>query len=475
MRYFAFSISFLLLSTIGLSQQKTVVAGKIDNPVHFLTNVILEDASLQQQKPFFGGFFDENNVFKVEFDLEKPTLATIKHGDFQFSIYLEPGDSLYFSTNTNEYVAKLKFAGTETAALHNTFMFDYLIQFGEESGSTPIPKIQLLSPEAYKEYATELKDRKLKFLKKHKSKKKFSKEFRTYFIIETTYTYAEDMMEYPRLNAILNGSKEPAVLPKKYFKFFKKIKPNKDQYLTAPAFRSYLDRYLNFKVREKLPKNMLNDPQTRYKELALLANEYYEGDALYYQLASIFMDAAQRGRMNVLAAEIEAYFDMDTPNDYRLLIADTYQIAKGLKAGSTAPTFTLEDIEGNQVSLADLKGKVVYLDFWATWCGPCLKEIEPAKSLKHIFRNEEVVFLYITLDTNKDKWKSFVAEKNMTGLHLFANGAFNTKVAKAYNVTGVPSYFLIDKNGVIISSSPKRPSQPGVEEEISAALMKDFE
>lgn len=124
------------------------------------------------------------------------------------------------------------------------------------------------------------------------------------------------------------------------------------------------------------------------------------------------------------------------------------QIAKD-KLNETAPLFTLKNMKGEDVSLADLKGKIVLLDFWATWCGPC-KQSFPAmqKVVNKYKKDKEVVFLFIdTWDKNQKSAADFLKSNNYDFELLFDTD--KSDVAKQYKLTGIPAKILIDKEGII--------------------------
>ena len=139
-----------------------------------------------------------------------------------------------------------------------------------------------------------------------------------------------------------------------------------------------------------------------------------------------------------------------------------------------APDFTLENNEGKKVSLSDFKGKVVYIDFWATWCGPCVAEIPHSKKLKEKFvDNENVVFMYVSVDNEDsiDDWKAFVKKKGMTGVQLIArDGGKEEKVGERYAIQYIPRFVLVDKNGKIAYGEAPLPSDQSAEQLIKQLL-----
>ena len=139
-----------------------------------------------------------------------------------------------------------------------------------------------------------------------------------------------------------------------------------------------------------------------------------------------------------------------------------------------APNFTLDDVTGKKVSLSDFKGKVVYIDFWATWCGPCLAEIPHSKKLKEKFAgNDSIVFMYVSVDNEDyiDEWKAFVKKKGMSGVQLIArDGGKEEKVGERYGIQFIPRFVLIDKLGRVAYSEAPAPSSSESEKLIKQLL-----
>ncbi len=134
--------------------------------------------------------------------------------------------------------------------------------------------------------------------------------------------------------------------------------------------------------------------------------------------------------------------------------------------GGTAPGFTLKDINGRTVSLNDLKGKVVLLEFWATWCPPCRKSIPEIEALNRKFFNKDVVLLGINVEGDEalDNVKNFVNQYNMSYTVLVDNG----EASKKYQVSSIPALYLIDKNQRIVKRYIG--FSPGLGEELSRQI-----
>ena len=142
-----------------------------------------------------------------------------------------------------------------------------------------------------------------------------------------------------------------------------------------------------------------------------------------------------------------------------LLVAD-YKAKYGKwevsRPGRPSPDFKASDIDGKEWTLEDFKGKYVYIDMWATWCGPCRREMPYLKALAEKFEGAEIIFLGLSIDRDKAKWEEMVKGGTLTGVQLYlgAQSAFQ----KAYNVDGIPRFILLDKNGVIVNDNMSNPS-----------------
>ncbi|NMB37587.1 MAG: TlpA family protein disulfide reductase [Bacteroidales bacterium] len=125
--------------------------------------------------------------------------------------------------------------------------------------------------------------------------------------------------------------------------------------------------------------------------------------------------------------------------------------------GNISPDFSCVDIEGNKFTLDDFRGKYLYIDVWATWCGPCRMEIPHMIELEKKYHDKEITFVSISCDSDLEEWQKSV-NAGMTGVQLhFDEG---DTFMQDYMIIAIPHFILLDKEGKIISSNMSRPSDP---------------
>jgi len=144
------------------------------------------------------------------------------------------------------------------------------------------------------------------------------------------------------------------------------------------------------------------------------------------------------------------------------------------EADSPAPDFRFESIDGKQVRLSSLLGKVVYIDVWATWCNPCIKEIPYLKKLEEEYSSKGIVFVSISIDAEKDraKWKKFVADQQLKGVQLFAGDKGHKDLTTAYKISGIPRFIVIGKDGKVVNPDAPRPSSSDIRKVFDGLLKK---
>jgi thiol-disulfide isomerase/thioredoxin len=158
-------------------------------------------------------------------------------------------------------------------------------------------------------------------------------------------------------------------------------------------------------------------------------------------LARLHQDDAAR-------AQFSAFLDKDLKNPSLHERAERFLDRIDLARATMAPPFMATTLDGQHISMDSLAGKVVLIDFWATWCGPCVNALPHMQSIAKRFNGQPLVMLSISLNSDEAKWKSFVDKNKMTWLQV-RDGGFNGAVSKKFGVTAIPATFSIDADGVL--------------------------
>ena len=208
------------------------------------------------------------------------------------------------------------------------------------------------------------------------------------------------------------------------------------------------------------------------------ANKLSEKDSIAYDMAflktasaienetiknSLLFDYANYNMS--YSKDIDSFYNIFTKSSTNkknnAIITEKYNNLMGLTKGRPSPKFVgYENYAGGKTSLDDLKGKYVYVDVWATWCGPCKREIPFLKEVEEKYHGKNIEFVSISIDKASDhkKWKTMVNEKELGGIQLFADNDWNSAFVKDYQIQGIPRFLLIDTEGNIVDSNAPRPS-----------------
>lgn len=260
---------------------------------------------------------------------------------------------------------------------------------------------------------------------------------------------------------------------------------------THPQNEDFIDFYQNINIEKltkdaslmeypygsKLLSNLFyikarvlgNDKPYNFNEaFAMIKNDTLKGEYLLQQAEQLKTYTTYLEKI----APLEQYIiTPDQKNRSTNIIA---KLAKeSSEQGQIAINFTHKDVNGKNVSLSDFKGKVVLVDVWATWCGPCIAQIPHLKNLEKQYEGKDIVFMGVSLDEKKDyeKWEEFIEKEELKGIQLFAGG-FNSDIAKFYDIKGIPRFMLFDKKGNIVSKDAPRPASEELKALIEAELKK---
>ena len=404
-----------------------------------------------------------SKTFTININLSEPTYGQLTYGDKSTEIYLEPGDLMQVTFKGNDFLKTLHFSGK--GSKHNNYLKAKAIRFSELDKA--IKKSgEALKWQSFKTEIEKAKEKKFEFFNSKNEVDKFSTAFRKFAKADIIYWYGFNLMNYRWEYPFANNMDSPMKMPAEFYDFLSEIPISMEGALPNHFYTYFLDQFFDYQSEH--PDNLgLNDLE--------LSNKYLVGEPLAYHKSKKLAIACKRGKAKKRGAEILRFIENNPYETYNDVLRLVYNEAKGLNIGMKAPDFELADINGNKVTLSDLAGKVIYMDFWATWCSPCVQQMKNSKSWKAKFKDQEVAFVYISLDKNKEAWERFVKSNDIEGYHLAAAGkdVYRSQIAKLYKVKKLPYYLLIDKNGKIAYKPTKGKSSGRAQDRINELLFNN--
>ena len=161
-------------------------------------------------------------------------------------------------------------------------------------------------------------------------------------------------------------------------------------------------------------------------------------------------------------------------NDLLNTLSKHIDLVNKLKAGQPFPALpALTDLNDKEVKYEQLplKGKLLFIDIWATYCPDCRKELPALETLQEDYKTEPITFVSISVDRDKEAWKTMVKEKKLGGIHLYASPETKELFKELYDLRSIPRYMLIDEKGNIINANLPMPSDKNLKELITATLI----
>ncbi|EMR01920.1 TlpA family protein disulfide reductase [Cesiribacter andamanensis] len=461
-------VFLLLFSTTSLLAAPISISGHIRNPRTQVIQLKLITQYLAYDPILLKDTLDAAGRFSFMFEADQPMEALISYYKGWDRLYLSPGDTLKLEYDTETGFTCPLYSGS--GAAENAFLYAFDDGYDTYGTFKIEEKMQELEADSFLQYVEEKRARQLAFLEEFHQKTPLSEAFRQFFQNDLLYTDAEYLLQYITNRTEATG--QPYSPPPAYTAFLHSLSIQNEEALAIGfGYYIFITTYGKWKatteagIQEETP-GAASYPKQNFQYLKKL----YTGKTLEMALADLLVEALRKSDAEALQLEIDEFRTMSTTPAYSAAVEKELNKALLLSPGKLAPDFTLTSLEGKPVSLSHFRGKVVYIDFWASWCGPCLKEAPYAKKLMEQFADKDVVFLNISLDANENAWRSMIHKKEMKGVHVLAGG-LRTEVPDLYNVMALPDYWLIGRDGTIISKNPNRPSsEQKLVEELEAAL-----
>lgn len=186
--------------------------------------------------------------------------------------------------------------------------------------------------------------------------------------------------------------------------------------------------------------------------------------------SEVFQDTAKaEALMKQLKTEFKGTHLVEAIEQQDAMEASAKKLQASLVAGARFPDFSVQDSDGKPLSLADHRGKVVLIDFWATWCPPCRAEVPNVVAAYKKYHGQGFDIIGVSLDQDREKLLSFTKDNGMTWPQYFDGQGWENKLAVKYGVQAIPATYLLDTNGVIIATDLRGDA---LEQAVAKALPK---
>ena len=438
---------FLLLSSTSFAQGIFKLTGEIQNPTERKVLITLYRDWVGDEEEYEVKLNDKNQ-FSFSTNINHIAYIDFYYADQGFHYWIiEPNDEISIKFTPKNFWQSLVFTGKSSEkwqyyAQHQE-KFDVKRDFEKEA--------DLLSKapqEQYFDFLDNDQATQIDFLEKAPNLSEVFKQSRKADIIGSLQNYKVNFLSGDKF---ANWTEEKVINSLKIAELPDSVQANSLEY--GNMYLNLMDLFVaKSSVRKR--KNL-----TETEELNLIKSSYNR--ALFsFQLIERITAFKLK---NMIEAEnitpkiqsfVDNFLETSSNRDYKNYLTTKVSFSKTIAQGSPAKPFKLKDIDGKEVALKDFLGKIVYIDFWASWCGPCIYDMKFMEIVKEKFK-DEVVFIQISLD-NDIEWREAVTANDVKGINLRIDD--NNTVSKSYGVTGIPAYYLIDKKGNFAVSHVSDPS-----------------
>lgn len=243
-------------------------------------------------------------------------------------------------------------------------------------------------------------------------------------------------------------------------------------FVYSPAYKEYLYSWIERKGRfERRRSRAVGEQQ--FSKLTVAQKYITNRDIREFFTYTYATEIIKKSKDSVLNDSIyHACMAVVTTPRYRQKIEQVWNNYITYGNNKPAPDFSFADVKGKQVTLKSLRGKYVYIDVWATWCGPCKKEIPHLTRIEEEYEKRNIHFVSLSVDkpVDKNKWVQYVRQNKLKGIQLITENAFDAEFIRKFNINSIPRFILIDPDGKIISADAKRPSDPALKAQLDGLL-----
>jgi thiol-disulfide isomerase/thioredoxin len=438
----------------------TVVTGTFDDGTEAeMVIITLRDYVSSESDTLAQGTV-ENGSFEINLDCTEPMYCVLRGGGTSSIIFVIPSDTLNFTYTGTEEDRETTIAGLAASA--NNYVrakidLNYDLEDKYSRDFTSVDSANCIAVfDSVHQACTDLLDT---YVAATEDANSWQSNFVSQEKRNIELEMASRQIRYSRLYYLT----EPAHLsvPPNYFEFLDGFDAQIANATSLLSFTNGISDYLSFLMYndyKTLPES--DDPPEYQSWRTDVIRANFKGDLLQMLVCHDIFQMVKYGGPDEDFTAAYATFKTEFPNSDFLTAIDAKSAEWDvIAAGTVAPNFTASTENGDQVSLADLKGQVVFIDVWATWCGPCRAEIPSLKEIEHEFEGKNVAFLSVSIDDEKSEWSAVVTEEQLGGIQWFADDAWQSALCKQYLINSIPRFMVIGADGIIVDPNAPRPSE----------------
>ncbi len=392
---------------------------------------------------------DSMNQFCHCIETEKSAYISIILRRIHFTVYANPGDTVRFTIDASKHNDPVIFHDNNTAASE----FLYSLRTIQLSHPVFNELIRQDSVEKFSDGIKKLQDSLLTSLD-HLAQNLNDKYFANLEKLRINYLLQNQKIRYSKYYAYITGDALPDSA--EYFSFLETTKLENPQALVLPEYINYLKNAFMLQLDGNPDTSAGYLSNTQY-QLATVKEKIDNKEVMFILYYRLLSDYAEYNGFDGLDAEYK-WLKNNMTNENKLnKLEKLYATWDTISKGKKAPDFTYPNSNGDSVSLSDFMGYPVYIDVWASWCGPCIREMPYMDSLYHIYKDKNIVFLSVSVDENTNDWKKFLSKHAHDWAQLHTGG-WDCSLCDDYNIKAIPRFIVIDRKGKIVSASAPRPS-----------------
>lgn len=436
------AVLFILLQiACGSEGEKptTTISGEIIDPVDDKVTFLFNDSEVTDT-------LNAEGQFSVSLDLREAVAVMLKHGDEFSRLYIRPGDNLSLSLNPKQFDETLTYTGRGSKI--NNYQAAMILM----SDSLPGPReLYTMSEAKFIKTMDSIDAVKLSYLEDFEIE---DQQFIDFTVNTLKWQQANYKQVYEGAYRSLTGV-DTFTVSEDFYAFKNELDINDSTLLHIPNFVRYISSHASNLSREYQKEVDTTFSPAYYAVIKDSFDNKAVQERLIYELLKMnltYMGDSERKQM------VSAWKEMEPSTERLIVINEKLADWDRISPGNPAPSFRFASIDGDTLSLQDFRGKVVYVDVWATWCGPCIREHPYMEELQNEFEGEEVAFIAIGTDNSPEPWRKMVQDKALSGIHLYAPDAGSDQLKKDYIINGIPRFILIDQQGNIVDPNAARPS-----------------